>query len=264
MGKEPIDLVLGSSMPKICQPEITPGANPKVRMRHSWVSHVAPKIRPFVGQNVLHLGAGVSCIARVLCRDGSKNWVCLESDAVCLQHLKSEKADGSLPPAVTHLEDGMEHLRQSIFDTIMFIHFFETQRDWGSYLQKASHLLKPGGHLVVLSSLVKPRHSRPQGPYTLNHSTLLRDAPAELRAIQTLYLDCLGILAPRPVQPTRGEIAGPLCDPTPSRGRALLARFMDSLTLHSFGAAILVIWKLEGVARVVAPRQKVAMAEPGP
>ncbi len=112
----------------------------------------------------------------------------------------------------------------------------------------ASRVLKPGGHLIVLS----PAHPWLYTPFdkAIGHfrrysrDTLLAVAPPALRLTSIHYLDSMGMLASlanklflKSATPTLGQIR--FWD----RVMVPCSKVLDVLTAHRFGKSLLAIWQ---------------------
>src|SRR3954454_13356083 len=118
----------------------------------NWKSYFRSRIDPYLGPEVLEVGAGFGGTTRLLCRGERARWVCLEPDAGLADRLSESVRSGSLPaccePVVGTLESLPEGAR---FDTLLYIDVLEHIEDDRAELVAAAGRLKPGGHLVVLS-----------------------------------------------------------------------------------------------------------------
>ena len=62
-----------------------------------WKSYVQRQVAPYLGRQVLEVGAGHGGTTRVLCGDGPKRWVCLEPDSSLADRLIAAISAGELP-----------------------------------------------------------------------------------------------------------------------------------------------------------------------
>ena len=168
-----------------------------IRWKRYWSSRLAP----FVGADVLEVGAGIGTNTLLLVSNRQKRWVCLEPDRLLAHHLKSKVEALGRRPAV--LEVIIGDLRclapESRFDTIIYIDVLEHIESDQEELEGAFRLLSPGGHLIVLS----PAH---QFLYTafdhgLGHfrrysrRTLRAVGPRACTPLRLFYLDSVGFCA---------------------------------------------------------------------
>lgn len=220
---------------------------------HNWKSYWSGRIRPFIGGDVLEVGAGIGANTPYLDRTGSGRWVCLEPDPELAAQLgrnvgraagrsRHETACGT----TKSLDPGSE------FDTILYIDVLEHIENDREELETAASMLRSGGRLLVLS----PAHQclftpfdKAIGHFRRYNRRMLRDiSPAGLRLEQTWYLDSVGILLSaanllilRQSMPTRGQLA--FWD----RCVIPLSRLLDRCFFGGVGKSIVAIWQREEV-----------------
>ena len=66
----------------------------------NWKAYYKQIIRPYIGRDVLEVGAGLGATTAALC-DGEGQWVCLEPDAQLAGRIADSISNGKLP-AVMH------------------------------------------------------------------------------------------------------------------------------------------------------------------
>ncbi len=163
----------------------------------NWKSYLRREITPFLGQEVLEVGAGMGGTTKFLCNREFDRWVCLEPDASLAERLGEEIRDGGLPPccqvAVGTLEN---HAEFDCFDTILYVDVLEHIEDDKGELVRALSLLRPGGRLVVLSPAhqwLYSRFDRAIGHFRRHTRRALRAiAPAGAVLERLVYLDSVG------------------------------------------------------------------------
>jgi ubiquinone/menaquinone biosynthesis C-methylase UbiE len=166
-----------------------------------WKGYWSSRLAPFVGTDVLEVGAGIGTNTLLLVSDHQKRWVCLEPDRNLAHHLKSKvEALGNRPAVFDVIIGNIRSLApESRFDTIIYIDVLEHIESDQEELEGAFRLLSPGGHLIVLS----PAH---QFLYTafdhgLGHfrrysrQTLRAVGPRECAPLRIFYLDSVGFCA---------------------------------------------------------------------
>ncbi len=116
-----------------------------------YLSWLARKLRPFVGDSVLEVGAGIGNLTgRLMAR--RLLYVAAEQDPLYLHALRNRflrtpnVAVQPLRPETAADFDGLEQC----FDTVLCVNVLETAADPGSVLQSLHGALKPEGHVVVL------------------------------------------------------------------------------------------------------------------
>lgn len=158
-----------------------------------WKAYWADLVRPYLGAEVLEVGAGIGANTRVL-RGDQRRWVCLEPDPGFCDRLRADAPGVEVRCGTTADLDPGER-----FDTLLYIDVLEHIADDGAELARAAALLRPGGHVVAVS----PAHEWLYSPFDqqVGHhrryrlADLVARAPSELTAVDARYLDAVGLLA---------------------------------------------------------------------
>jgi SAM-dependent methyltransferase len=213
----------------------------------NWKAYWASQIRPFIGKQVLDVGAGIGSNLDQLWSEGAQ-WTCLEPDPNLVADLRVKAS--ALGDSVTVITGTLQDLtQQPEFDTIIYIDVLEHIEHDRAELVSAAKKLVPGGHLVVLSPAFQYLYSPFDDAvghfrrYTRNSLRSLEPEGLELRHMQ--YLDCVGALAStsnklllRSAQPKPGQIA--LWD----KAMVPLSRsFFDKALSRWFGRSIYGVWQ---------------------
>jgi 2-polyprenyl-3-methyl-5-hydroxy-6-metoxy-1,4-benzoquinol methylase len=214
-----------------------------------WKRYVRRVIAPFLGAEVLEVGAGFGGTTKVLCQGGERRWVCLEPDPTLVARLDSDIREGRLPEACRALVGTTDTLGvDESFDSILYMDVLEHMEDDRAEMTRAASLLRPGGHLVVLS----PAHQWLFSPFdqAIGHyrryskRTLSELHPEGLELVQARYLDAFGMLASlgnrlllRSPLPTAGQIA--LWD----KVLVPLSSSFDRLLGYSVGKSVVCVWR---------------------
>jgi SAM-dependent methyltransferase len=165
----------------------------------NWKTYYATRLQPYIGGDVLEVGAGVGGTSRFLCRDGQRSWTCLEPDAVLADRLNAALATRPLPAPTRVVCGTLDDLTpDDLFDTLLYIDVLEHIEDDRRELVRSVGRVRPGGHVIVLS----PAHQWLFSPFdkAIGHyrrytaRVLARTAPSELRLVRTFYLDSVGML----------------------------------------------------------------------
>ncbi len=134
------------------------------------------------------------------------------------------------------------------FDTIIYIDVLEHIEDDRAELERAAALLRPGGHVIILS----PAHQNLYTPFDkaighfrrYNRSMLEALSPAGLRLERIWYLDCVGLFASlanrlflQQSMPTREQLKfwDGFIIPT--------SRALDHVFFYSIGKSIVATWQ---------------------
>jgi SAM-dependent methyltransferase len=165
-----------------------------------WKNYYGKHLRPFLGEEVLEVGAGIGGTTKILCESKQKRWVCLEPDETLAAQIKNQIASGQLPP---HCEaraiSSTELPAEEKFDSIIYIDVLEHIEEDKKELLTISRHLKKNGFLIILC----PAHQKLFTPFdaAIGHfrrynKRLLTDAaPSNLKCIKLIYLDSVGLLA---------------------------------------------------------------------
>ena len=215
----------------------------------TWKTYVRGRVGPYLGREVLEVGAGHGGTTRVLIRPDAARWVCLEPDPALAARLAKSIAAGELPAACRVLVGTVADVEdQPPFDTILYMDVLEHIEDDRAELARAAGRLKPGGHMIVLS----PAHQwlftpfdRAIGHYRrYTRASLRAVGPPGLDLVRLIYLDSVGLLASlgnrlvlRSSMPSPGQIR--LWD----RAMVPLSRLFDPILGHRAGKSILAIWR---------------------
>jgi SAM-dependent methyltransferase len=214
-----------------------------------WKSYVRNQVSPYIGCDVLEVGAGFGGTTRQLNTGDAQRWLCLEPDPALVDRLKEAIAAGELSANCQAREGTLASLDESgAFDTLLYMDVLEHIEDDRSEMVHAATFLRPGGYLVVLC----PAHQWLFTPFdhSIGHHRrytkrmFLDIAPEGLDLVRLAYLDSVGLFASlanklllRSAMPTPGQIA--LWD----KAMVPLSRVADPILAHSMGKSVLGIWR---------------------
>ena len=165
----------------------------------NWKTYYAWRLRPYIGGDVLEVGAGLGGTSRFLCRQGLQSWTCLEPDVTLAGRLEEALTAGPLPAPTRVVCGTLDDLPSSErFDTVLYIDVLEHIEDDRSELVRAARRLRAGGRVIVLS----PAHQWLFSPFdeAIGHHrrytarVLAHAAPSELRLVRAFYLDSVGMI----------------------------------------------------------------------
>jgi SAM-dependent methyltransferase len=214
-----------------------------------WKLYVRRQVRPFLGRQVLEVGAGHGGTTRVLCDDRPERWLCLEPDSSLADRLISSISGGELPDCCEARIGTLADLDEGDrFDTILYMDVLEHIDDDRAELARAAEKLQEGGCLIVLA----PAHlwlftAFDEGighfrRYTKH--TLKAVAPDGLALARLAYLDSIGMLASlgnkfvlKSAMPSPGQIA------VWDRLMVPLSRLVDPFFGYSLGKSVLAVWR---------------------
>ncbi|TNF56819.1 MAG: class I SAM-dependent methyltransferase [Burkholderiales bacterium] len=166
----------------------------------NWKAYWSAQIAPYIGQDVLELGAGLGATARTLAGHPVRRWLGLEPDPAMCDVVRQRTR--TMPfPAGYEIRCGTSETLDSaeLFDTVLYIDVLEHIEDDRGELDRVAALLRPGGHVVV----VAPAHQwlytdfdRKIGHFRRYNAAMLKAiVPAGLTVCRMRYLDSVGMLA---------------------------------------------------------------------
>lgn len=214
-----------------------------------WKRYVRRRIAPYLGAEVLEVGAGLGGSTRVLCGEAQRRWVGLEPDAGLAARLSDEVRSRRLPACCEVVVGTLDALPPgAAFDSVVYLDVLEHIEDDRGELARAGRLLRPGGHLIVLS----PAHPWLFTPFDRAIGHHRRYTRASLGALQPpgfepVRLDCLdsaGLLASLGNRLLLGQSM-----PTPrqiafwDRILVCLSTRLDPLLGYRLGKSVLGIWR---------------------
>ena len=217
----------------------------------NWKRYFSGQIAPFLGDNVLEVGAGMGGTTAILAK-GQTSWVCLEPDPTLADEVKEAIAAGRLPAFCTveagTTSDLLARDRHDGYDSVIYIDVLEHIEDDAGELDNAYRLVRPGGHLVVLSPafqwLFTPFDSAVGHFRRYDRARMLEIAPQGQAPVKMRYLDSVGMLASlanrlllRSGMPTQEQVL------TWDRLMVPISRLTDPILGYGFGRSILAVWR---------------------
>jgi SAM-dependent methyltransferase len=220
----------------------------------TWKGYLRHRVAPYLGEDVLEVGAGLGGTTRVLCRGTERRWTCLEPDPALAARLDAAIRSGSLPSCCEARVGTIEQLGEGeSFDTAIYIDVLEHIEDDRAEVARAAARLRPGGHLVALS----PAHQWLFTPFdaAIGHYRRYSRrqfgalAGAGLRPVRLDYLDSVGLFASlanklilKSASPTVAQIQ--FWD----RVLVRASKVVDPILGRSAGKSVLAIWRKDAPA----------------
>jgi SAM-dependent methyltransferase len=211
----------------------------------AWKRYWATCLSPWIGGDVLEVGAGIGTnTALLLNATKTRSWLCLEPDPELASRLAC--AVGTLPCSTAI--GTVQSLTDRHFDTILYIDVLEHVEKDREELANAAQLLRPNGHLVVLSpahNFLFSEFDTAIGHYRrYNRRSLMACSPDICSLTTMFYLDCAGMAASlvnrlllRQSTPTVAQIR------TWDRFLVPVSRILDPLIGHKLGKTIIAVWQ---------------------
>lgn len=216
-----------------------------------WKRNLRAQLDPFLGPEVLEVGAGFGGTTRFLCSGDHARWTCLEPDPALASRLSSSIEEGSLPRCCeTKIGTTADLAGGPRYDSILYIDVVEHIEHDAEELARAAGLLKPGGFLAVLS----PAHQWLFTPFdqAIGHyrryskKSLAALAPPDTTRVRLRYLDSVGLLASlgnryvlRSAMPNPKQIA--FWDSYLVRA----SKLVDPILSYRLGKSVLGVWRRE-------------------
>lgn len=216
----------------------------------NWKRYLTAVFRPYLGREVLEVGAGLGSATRTM-YTGQERWVCLEPDPTMAAGLHAAVVAGTLPAACAAetgtVADLLARGERDRFDSVIYVDVLEHIADDRDELARAIQLVRPAGHLVVMSPalqwLYTPFDAAIGHVRRYDRARMAEVAPPAARLVTLRYLDSVGLLASlanrlllRAAMPTPGQIL------TWDRLMVPLSRVADPLLRHTIGKSILAVW----------------------
>ena len=96
----------------------------------NWKAYFRSHLEPYLGSEVLEVGAGLGGTTRLLCRGRQRRWVCLEPDRELADRLARSVRDGTLPSPCEVIVGTLDQIAgQAPFDTLIYIDVLEHIED---------------------------------------------------------------------------------------------------------------------------------------
>lgn len=215
----------------------------------NWKAYWAQMIEPYLGYEVLDVGAGIGATAINLSNRKYKTWVELEPDPKLAERIKQGQKKGTIPASLEVRVGTAQDLQaDEMFDTVLYIDVLEHIEEDRKELENIAKHVKPSGHVIVLS----PAHQylftefdRQVGHCRRYNKQQLKEIkPDSLEIVCLKYLDSVGMLASlanklllKSGNPTLGQVK--LWD----RLMVPVSQKIDTLTRYAVGKSVLSVYK---------------------
>ncbi|MEI9944366.1 MAG: class I SAM-dependent methyltransferase [Chitinophagaceae bacterium] len=214
----------------------------------NWKKYFFSRLMPYVKGDVLEAGAGLGANTKWLYNNKITHLVLLEPDTEMSLLLKEKVESDKTKKNITVINGTLNEVTDQRFDAILYIDVLEHIEKDREEMMKAVSLLKPNGHLVVLSPAFQSLYSpfdKEIGHYRRYTKKQLRKiTPRLLRLVKLQYLDSIGFFASaanrmmlKQSSPSIKQVH--LWD----KWMIPVSKFTDKLFFHSFGKSILGIWQ---------------------
>jgi SAM-dependent methyltransferase len=213
----------------------------------NWKAYFTRSIAPWVRGDVLEVGAGIGTNTSELYGPAVRSWLCLEPDASLAA--QAETVTAALPHAAVVVGTTVSAAeRLGRYDSVLYVDVLEHIEDDEDELRRATRLLRPGGHLVVLCPAHQALYSeldRAVGHFRrYDARSLVACGPSSLTLEKVFYLDSVGMLASfanravlKTSQPSLGQIK------VWDRVLVPLSRLFDPFTGRRLGKTVIAVWR---------------------
>ena len=214
-----------------------------------WKAYFHRKIEPYLGREILEVGAGLGGTTKALCQGNESRWVCLEPDPMLVDRLQNEQAAGRMSATCEIVAGTLNDLLSTDqFDSILYMDVLEHIEADRAEMVQAARRVKPGGHVIALS----PAHQWLYSPFdrSIGHwrrytkSSLTAITPDGLDLVWIGYLDSIGFFASlankamlHQAMPSRSQIA--FWD----RVLVRLSEWVDPVLGFRAGKSVLAVWQ---------------------
>ncbi len=216
---------------------------------HNWKQYYRNIILPYLKNDVLEVGAGIGATTEHLVNPNVNSWTCLEPDESLAVNIQTLLKNNQLPNFCKLIIGTTNDLDTSKkYDAIIYMDVIEHIEDDAGELKRATALLKPDGHLIVLV----PAHNWLLTPFDhsighfrrYNKKMLKQAVPSTLKQIRVSYLDSIGLFASlgnklflKKSYPNEMQIK--IWD----SGMVPISKIIDPLLGFHIGKSVLGIWK---------------------
>lgn len=166
----------------------------------NWKSYWVKKILPYIGKDVLEVGAGIGATTIALKHVAYDSWFCVEPDSSLYEKIIQRKTAGEIASKVEVLNcTAADLVDKNKFDTILYIDVLEHIKNDREELEVALSLLKEGGRIIILS----PAHNFLYSPFDkkighyrrYNKKQLSDIIPSGMKIGVLHYMDSIGFFA---------------------------------------------------------------------
>ena len=215
----------------------------------NWKSYWAKAIFPYLGKSVIDVGAGIGATARTLNIKNYEKWVELEPDKNLCEQIAAAISVGDIPKYFEIVNGVSTDLAQrEVFDTALYIDVLEHIENDAAELQNIGQVIKPGGHIIILSpahNFLYSEFDQKIGHYRRYSKNNLESlTPSGFKIEKLCYLDSVGLLASlanklflKSGSPAVSQII--FWD----RFMVPISRLIDPILLHRVGKSVLYVIK---------------------
>lgn len=215
----------------------------------NWKAYWAKMIAPYLGEEVLDVGAGIGATAINLSGRKYKTWIELEPDPKLAERIVQGQKNGTIQTFIEVRVGTADDLSaHELFDTVLYIDVLEHIEEDRKELENIAKHVRPGGHVIVLS----PAHQYLFTEFDRQVGHCRRYNKQQLRALKPenfeivclKYLDSVGMIASM-----GNKLLLKSGHPTLAQVKAWdhfmvpVSKLVDTITAHALGKSILSVYK---------------------
>lgn len=216
----------------------------------NWKKYWIKKINPFIGNQVLEVGAGIGTNTQLLIEnnDNIEEWICVEPDENLTKQIPTN-LDKQVSKKVQIKTGFLNELQiNRKFDTILYIDVIEHIKKDKDEIDYAKTLLKENGNLIILvpaHNYLFSEFDKAIGHYRRYNKKMLKAVVGiDLRQEKLMYLDSIGMFASimnklflKQSYPSIKQIN--LWD----NYMVNASKLFDQVTFNNIGKSLLGVWK---------------------
>lgn len=166
---------------------------------HNWKNYWSKKIRPFIGDRTLEIGAGIGTNTKFFLRSNEhiKKWVCLEPDFSLARQIEPNIDKSQRSKVSIFTKTLSEFKSEDKFDTILYIDVLEHIERDKAEIELAKEFLIAGGYLIILvpaHNYLYSEFDKSIGHFRRYDKKMMRSVfNKRLKEEQLMYLDAVGM-----------------------------------------------------------------------
>lgn len=168
---------------------------------HNWKAYWSKMIDPFMGKNILEVGAGIGTNTKFFLQGDQriKKWTCLEPDIKLAEHIASKIAKSQQSKLSICTQTLEEFRSEEKFDTILYIDVLEHIESDQAEIELAKQFLNVGGYLIILvpaHNFLYSEFDKSIGHFRRYDKKMMRSVFDErLKEERLMYLDAVGMVS---------------------------------------------------------------------
>ena len=169
-------------------------------LAENWKSYWSDEIKPYIGSNILEIGAGIGATGKALNYKNYERWLAVEPDGKLCEIIDRKLKNGELPSCLEIRNGTSDDLTSTeLFDTALYIDVLEHIEDDRAELLKIQPYLVKGGKVIIVApahQMLYTEFDRKIGHFRrYNKKMLLSAIPDGYIVREMKYLDSVGMLA---------------------------------------------------------------------